>query len=283
MQSLLLGNQYQLAWAEYGLPEGEPVFYFHALSGSRLEACPADAIARDLGIRLIVPERPGYGDSDPQENFSLLDWSDVISQLADRLNLSRFSIIGFSAGGLYALACAHKIPERIKHVTLVGALAPFETDVMQEHFNATFKPLFELAAADPAAARQVLSQLASSAEALLEVMQSEFPASDNAIFAQTHHRQNCLQNLTLALEQGVSGIVNDLRCIVLARPFELNDIQLDIDIWHGRDDKNVGFAVAEYLVKVLPNNVSHLLENKGHCFIFEQWRDILENHKERVK
>ena len=283
MQSLLLGNQYPLAWAEYGLPEGEPVFYFHALSGSRLEAMPADVIARDLGIRLIVPDRPGYGDSDHQEDFSLLDWPDVIAQLADRLNLSQFSIIGYSAGGMYALACAYKIPDQIKHVTLVGALAPFETDVMQEHLNATFKPLFELAAADYSAAIQQAAQLASSAEALLEMMQSEFPASDNAIFAQTHHRQNCLQNLTLALDKGVNGVVNDLRSLTLARPFELNDIHLDIDIWHGRDDKNVGFAVAEYLAKVLPNNATHFLENKGHCFIFEQWRDILENLKSRVK
>ena len=56
-----------LSYAEYGVPGGKPVFYFHGLAGSRLE--PAMLDADDLegaGIRLIACDRPGMGASDFQ-------------------------------------------------------------------------------------------------------------------------------------------------------------------------------------------------------------------------
>jgi pimeloyl-ACP methyl ester carboxylesterase len=55
-----------LAYAEYGDPDGKPVFYFHGTPGSRLEHHPDDAIARERGVRIITADRPGYGHSDFQ-------------------------------------------------------------------------------------------------------------------------------------------------------------------------------------------------------------------------
>jgi pimeloyl-ACP methyl ester carboxylesterase len=282
MKSLLLGDQAQLAWNEYGASDGEPVFFFHGTPGSRLQASPADDIARDLGLRLIAPERPGYGDSDAQEHFDLLDWANSVSLLANNLNLEQFSILGYSAGGAYALACGRKMTERIKHITLVGSLAPFETAVMQQHINAAFKPLYELAAADTHTATQQLSQLASSPEALLEVMQSQLPPCDQAIFSQALFRKNFTQNLALAIRQGVKGTVNDFRNLALPWQFNLEDIYVPIDIWHGQDDNNCGIAVGRYLAEALNSESTHFPENKGHFFLFEQWHEILVNLKRKA-
>lgn len=279
IDSLLLGNQCRLAWAEYGAPGGEPVFYFHGMQGSRLEPSPADAIARDMGIRLIAPDRPGYGDSELPEGFRLLDWPDAILQLADKLQLNQFSIISFSGGGKYALACASKLAERIKHISLVSAPAPFDTEVMQQHLIADFKPLVELAAVDYPAAIQQVSQLATSPEALLDLLLAPLPPSDKATFRQAHIQKHCLDNITLAMKNGINGIANDLRCLALPWQFDLQDIHLDIDIWHGRDDINVGFPVAEYLADALAHSTTHFLENKGHWFLFEQWSNILQRYK----
>jgi len=277
MNVLLLNNKKRLAWNEYGAADGEPVFYFHGTPGSRLEPLPANDIARDLGIRLIAPDRPGYGGSDTQKDFRLLDWPNVISQLADNLQLRQFSILSFSGGGAYALACAHELAERLKHVTLVGSPAPFETEVMQKYINAEFKPLYELSAADYPAAVQQVSQLANPLDTFLEILQATLPLSDKALLEQSDFYQCFLENLTLATRNGVNGIVNDLANIKLPWQFNLEDIQLPIDIWHGREDKNLGFPIAEYLSNTLKNSSTHFLNNNGHYFLFNQWNEILKN------
>ena len=275
MNILLLDNKKRLAWNEYGAPDGEPVFYFHGTPGSRLEAQPADDIARNLGIRLIAPDRPGYGDSDVQDDFRLLDWPDAISQLADELQLRQFSILSFSGGGAYALACAHELAGRINHVTTVGSPAPFETEVMQKHISAEFKPLYELSAANYPAAAQQVSQLANPLDTFMEILQAALPPSDKVLFEQSSFHKHYLENLTLATTHGVNGIVNDLRNLTLPWQFDLEDIQPPIDLWHGRDDKSFGFAIAEYLSNTLKNTSTHFLNNNGHYFLFNQWREIL--------
>lgn len=282
MEIFKLENQYPLSWSEYGAPDGEPVFYFHGMPGSRLEAKPADIIARNLGIRLIAPDRPGYGDSDLQDNFKPLDWPKTITQLADSLSIDNFSILSFSAGGIFALACAHEIPERIKKLTLISCSAPYETDVMQSSIYADFKPLYDLAAADFNAALQQVLQLASSADALLNIYESCLPAEDLEILSNKEFRAQFLDNLTLAISNGVEGFTSDLRCISSPWQFNLEDIQINVDIWHGHKDKNVGFAVAEYLAERLKNNMTHFLKDSGHLFLFNHWYVVLESIKKAV-
>ncbi len=282
MGLLKLNNQTQLSWAEYGLPDGEPVFYFHGMPGSRLEAQHADNIARDLGLRLIVPERPSYGDSDPQENFTPLDWPVILTQLADSLQIDRFSILSFSGGGIYAFACAHTMPERIKHISILSGPAPFETAVMQNTINADFKPLYELAASNFNAAIEHVSQMVTSPEVLFAIMEAALPPEDKAIFNDKHIRKSFLENLTLAIKNGTTGFVNDLRCFASPWGFEFEDIESDIDIWHGDCDKNIDFSAAEYLVAPLKNTSTHFLHNEGHYYFFRDWREILENIKSKA-
>ena len=86
-----------------------------------------------MNIRLIVVERPGYGLSDFAPNRTLLDWPDDITQLADTLGLEQFSVMGYSGGGAYALACAHRLVNRINNVVLLSSAAPFDIpDLMND-------------------------------------------------------------------------------------------------------------------------------------------------------
>lgn len=279
MPHLLPDSEFQIAWSEYGRPDGTPVFYFHGMPGSSLEAMSVDSIARDLNLRLIAPERPGYGDSASRIDFSLQDWPLLISELAEQLKLDHFSILGYSGGGPYALACAHYMPSRINRIVLVSSPAPLSSKVMRQNINADFKPLFELAATDHAAALQQLSPMVASAEVLMGIMQAPLSGSDKTLFEQDEFRKNYLQNLSRAIQQGSSGFINDLRCLYLPWPFDLEDIQLPIDIWHGRNDINIGFPVAEFLTDAMRNASPHFLHNSGHFFIFSHWKEILESLK----
>ena len=282
MDSILLDYRYQLTWNEYGTPDGEPVFYFHGIPGSRLEAYPADEIARTLNIRLIVPDRPGYGASDFQDNFSLLEWPNTVSQLADKLKLNQFSILGYSGGGAYALACAHEIENRIKHIAVVSSTAPFESKAMLNYISPILKPLYQLAATDYDTAIQKVTVLATSPETFLDVLKTKLPQDDKDLFEKISFQKYYLLNLSLAISNGVNGIVNDLRNLTLPWQFNLEDIQPHINIWHGRNNINIGFPIAEYLANKLKNKSTHFLDNTGHYFLFNNWHTILDeliNHE----
>lgn len=63
----------RLAFCEYGDQQGAPVFYFHGTPGSRLEAQLGARMARKYRIRILAPDRPGIGRSDPRPGRKLLD------------------------------------------------------------------------------------------------------------------------------------------------------------------------------------------------------------------
>src|SRR3954465_1668635 len=57
-----VGTHRRISFAQYGDPHGRLVFWFHGTPGGRRQIAPqTDGIATDLGIRLIVLERPGVG------------------------------------------------------------------------------------------------------------------------------------------------------------------------------------------------------------------------------
>ena len=95
-QTMALSDGRMLGFAQYGDPLGKPVFFFHGGAGSRLEH-PAHVCA--VGVRIIVIDRPGHGLSDYHPERQLLDWPLDVAQLADHLQIDRFYVLGWSAGG----------------------------------------------------------------------------------------------------------------------------------------------------------------------------------------
>ena len=122
-----------LGYAEYGAPEGKPVFYFHGFPGSRLDwlLCDASAAA-ELNIRIIAIDRPGMGLSDFKRGREILDWPDDVVELADVLQVDRFAVLGISGGGPYACACAFKISERLTTTAIVCGMGPSEAPGAKE-------------------------------------------------------------------------------------------------------------------------------------------------------
>lgn len=63
----------KLGYAEYGDPNGRPVFHFHGYPGSRLEGRTATKITNFAGVRLIATDRPGMGLSDHKPGRKMID------------------------------------------------------------------------------------------------------------------------------------------------------------------------------------------------------------------
>ena len=78
-------------------------------TSSRNSACACSAV-----------DRPGYGGSTPNPGRLRADWTADALQFIDGMGIERCAVVGYSAGGPYALELAATHPDR---VTGVGVLA----------------------------------------------------------------------------------------------------------------------------------------------------------------
>ncbi|EQD35117.1 alpha/beta hydrolase fold protein, partial [mine drainage metagenome] len=74
--------------------------------------------------RLIVPDRPGYGLSDPKPGRSVQDWSLDALQLMDRLGLGSFYAFGISGGAPYVCAICAAAPDRVQRGAIFSGIGP---------------------------------------------------------------------------------------------------------------------------------------------------------------
>jgi pimeloyl-ACP methyl ester carboxylesterase len=115
-----------LTIAEWGYPDGFPVFLLHGTPGSRF-AGQADASAyAEVGARVIIYDRPGYGGSDRFRGRRVVASVADVSAIADSLGIERFAVSGGSWGGPHSLAVAARLPERVTRAACIAGVAPFD-------------------------------------------------------------------------------------------------------------------------------------------------------------
>jgi pimeloyl-ACP methyl ester carboxylesterase len=233
-------------------------------------------VLHDIGARLVVVDRPGYGLSDFYEGRTLLDWPDDVARLADTLSLDRFAVLGFSGGGPYAAACAYKIPDRTTCTALLGCLAPFDVPTMADSMPPASRGLFETAAQDYRQAEQQFTQLADSPGALFHVMEATAAPVDKKRFSDPGFRQMFLQNMEESCRQGLQGIAYDMSIAAKPWGFDPAEIKTPILLWHGTADANVPVAMGRYLAKTIAQCRARFVPDEGHYLMFEHWKEILQ-------
>lgn len=264
-----------LGYAEYGVANGSPVLFFHGAPGSsHIHADMAD-VAAQLKIRLIAVDRPGYGSSYPHAARTLLSWAADIAALTDALALPRFSIIGFSGGTPYALACAFSLPERVTKVALVGALAPLDIPGVTEGLSPLSSGLFELARTNPGELRNTFASVAPSAAALHGVIQSSASEWEKAVL--NEHQSEFETEFTRTLQSGIEGVASDFILYTGDWKFPLEDIKTETHLWSGTDDCYTPPAMSRYLDSHLPNSRFFTLQGEGHYALYGHWQEILQH------
>jgi pimeloyl-ACP methyl ester carboxylesterase len=253
-----------LGYAEYGDPEGKPVFYFHGFPSSRLDWPLFDVCgsAAELNARIIAVDRPGTGLSSFKRGREILDWPDDVIELADALRVDRFAVLGISGGGPYATACAFKIPERLTATGIVCGMGPPNAPGMKEGGSWTLpgKPWLMR--------RLLLTMLAlglrNSPDRVMLRSKETFSEPDKRLLDQPELAKVFVDSLREAFRSSISGANQD--ALLYARPwrFRLEDITAVIHVWHGEPDLTVTVAVGRYFADTIPNCHATFFEDEGH-------------------
>jgi pimeloyl-ACP methyl ester carboxylesterase len=281
--SIRLPDGRRLGYAEYGDPAGKPVLHFHGTPDSRLEGTlPVVAeTATRLGVRLILPDRPGIGLSDFKPGRAILDWPLDVLALADALNLPRFALMGLSGGGPYAAACAYKIPQRLTRVGIISGVAPPDMPGAMGLLDRTSDgQAVRLGSKSPWLLRLVLAysvfQFRRDPYKLVAQTSSEVSPPDQAALAIPAVAETVVRMTGGAFQQGARGAAWDYT--LLSRPwgFALGDIRLPVSLWHGEDDWICPVEMGRYVAQGIPGCNATYYPGEGHIsLVVNHFADIL--------
>lgn len=277
-QTIQLKDGRSLAYAEYGDPTGRPLFFFHGGNDSRLEGALLHETAQQMGVRVIAPDRPGYGRSTFQSNRTFLDWPDDVAQLANALFIPQFAVAGHSGGGPHAAAVAHALPERLTCVALISSAAPPGSN------NKGMHPMFRMVnffMGHSAKLHRRLTQ--QTADQVLNTPDKFFKQwgmmskADGRLFQNHPGVTNMIAaEMSEALRQGIDAILQEHPLYKRPWGYDLNAITLPVHIWHGLADPQAAPAWSRYLADHIPQAIPYFVPDEGHFSILANCQaDIL--------
>lgn len=276
---LTLPDNRQLAYAEYGIPNGYPVLYFHGAPSSRLEPLIlGDEAITQYGLRLIAPDRPGVGQSDFQANRGFSDWVKDMVFLADALNLNKFSVLGISGGCGYVAACAAQIPERLHTAVIVSG--GWRMDLNKD-LPIISRFMWFLAKRTPRLYQVWLKLLArslkGSPDKLLVRLKEQFPPADYEVLKQSERLKPFCNTTLEAVCRGFKGAAYDVQLYAREWDFSMDEIKMSLTWFHGEQDRNVPVAPIKRVVASMPTVNLVTYPQEGHVsLIINQLETIVK-------
>jgi pimeloyl-ACP methyl ester carboxylesterase len=260
----------KLSYAEYGDPQGKPVLHFHGTPSSRFEgARPSiDEVAKKLAVRLILPDRPGFGLSDFQPRRSFLDWTDDVLELVETFNIDEFSVMGLSGGSPFVAACAYKISDRLAAAGIVSGISPLDAPGAFDGMTSSNRMSYGIARRAPWLLRilnwYIAGLIRKDPDKIVSQMLSELSPPDKASLSQTDVQEVFIKMSNGAFQQGSRGVTWEY--VLFTRPwgFRLEEISMPVYIWHGESDTMCPVNMGRYLANSIPHNQAKFFPNEGH-------------------
>lgn len=275
-QQIKLHDGRILGYAEYGAPEGKPVFYFHGFPSSRLDwlITDPDNSAAGFNVRVIAPDRPGYGLSDFKRGRKILDWPEDVIALADALHIDNFAVLGISGGGPYAASCAFGICDRLLRAGIVCGMGPAGAPGMKDGVSWAIP-------GKPSIIRSAILMLTSMGlgrdpDQFLSKSKETMSGLDGQLLDQPELATLFIDGMREAFRQGTRGANQEAGLYTRPWGFSLEDISAEVYLWHGKQDLNVPPSVGRYVADAIPKCQATFLEDEGHLTLaHNHLREIL--------
>lgn len=279
--TLTLKDGRKLGYLDIGVANGPVVFHFHGHGSSRFEALMLEPAARKHGLRVVALDRPGVGRSDPKDGDRLLDWPDDVAEAAEQLGIARFSVQGMSAGGPYALACAHKLGDRVAACSLISAVPPPEIArragprarrlawwIAYRFPNYLRRRLLQFRPDDPPREDMVEARMLRVAQWL--------GGEDLRLMHIAELRSVLARTMMETARQSGAGNRAEIERLVRPWGFALEDIAVPrMFVWHGDQDRIMPSGPARRMARHLKDCTATFYRHEGHFSVLVNRADDL--------
>jgi len=271
-------NNRSLGVSTYGDPDGFPVLAFHGVPGTRLMFRPAAKIAASLGLRVIAPDRPGFGLSSPQTGRHLKDWLPELGAILDVYKIDRFALLGISGGSPFATVAAARFGRRVAALCLFGPMGPVAD--MAPPALSWYQRHFFLGLAKIPSAMHVLSAAAIqlfrlSPPLAYNIFLKMLPRCDRTIMRTPKLRNLVIEDVRESIIHGGAGICSDVR--IYSQPWEIDYAKITAPtvLWQGLDDTIVPVPAAMRLGELIPRCTVERIPGAGHFWIYDHIELVL--------
>jgi pimeloyl-ACP methyl ester carboxylesterase len=257
-----------VAWTAWGVEGGRRLLQLHGTPGSRVGPTRDLGVYERLNANVVTFDRPGYGQSTPQRDRTILSVADDALAIADRLEWDRFSVLGISGGGPHALAVGVRAPERVLELGLaVGGPPPELVDpddliaINREgrrRAEEEGRESLEAFLAEPA------SQIPSDPLGVIESAMADAPPVDREMLKRADVREVLAASLREAFANGPLGWYDDSWRLSTPWDFDLEDVVVPVHMWYGALDRNVPIRAVEAMAARLTVASFEIIPGAGH-------------------
>lgn len=248
----------------------------HGTPGSRLKFASLDAAAGRHGLRLICPDRWGYGGTDAPAVPVLDDYGDDLVQLADALGLVGFSLLGVSGGGPFAAAAAHRCAARVRSLALVGPVGVFEPGT-SSRVGPFHRLCFQVVGRSPKLVRVLFGAyrrlLMAAPRMAIRLASAKAPAHDRAILQSSGFSTDLAAAFLAGLPPGAIGPAVDMQLFACYER-AAGPLQCHARVWLGTRDGNIPHGPARILAKSIRAEIIELAD-RGHYWLSVEPHDVL--------
>jgi pimeloyl-ACP methyl ester carboxylesterase len=266
-----------MAYAQYGAPDGFPIVNAHGGLACGVEIADADVIAAASGVRLISPDRPGVGLSDPQPGRTVLDWARDVAELLDLVDVDRFAVMGWSMGGQYAAAVGHAIRHRVSRIAIIAGALPLAEPGVFGELPAMDRALTRMSQRAPRPAQQWFRMMRFAAR-LAPTRYGRLAArtlgpADGAVIRDGGFE--LFAAMSRESMRQLAGVVEEYRAWARPWGFAPEDLQVPVDVWAGAQDQLVNSSWPHRLAARIPNATLNIRDG-GHFLAHRYYREIFE-------
>jgi pimeloyl-ACP methyl ester carboxylesterase len=261
-----------LAFAEWGDPNGFPVFSLGGTPNSRFARHHDENDYVKAVARVITYDRPGYGGSDRRPGRRVVDCVEDVAEIANTLGLERFAVTGGSGGGPHALAVAARLPDRVTRAACASSPAPYDAGI---DWLTGMDPLnvreveWALQGEDvyvPELEREAAEALERVAADPSKILGDDWGLSeaDRAALARPEVHDVIREDVAEAVRQGVFGWADDMLAILEPWGFDVSEIGVPTRVIYGPTDVLVPVQHGEWLARNVPGAEVVVEEELGH-------------------
>ena len=249
------------------------ILFFHGFCGSK-EYFPELPDVKDC---IISFDRPGVGDSDTDEYYSMEGFLNNVHSILKSRNVKNVRLAGHSGGGYYAQVYASLFPGEVSSLSLLSSMIPINCPATKELVKGSWKFIRFLSLKAKRLSRSYFrkmaksinknydKQLASNLKTLTEPERKFMEENPELIKA-------VIMN---AVKNEGAGVCHDAYALCVNRESLSIPKSIPVYVWHGDADKDVPFSVTEYYKSEYNVKEIHRIEGLGHMLYLLHWGDIV--------
>lgn len=278
VQIFRLSDGRAFAWRDYGDPQGKPVLGVMQDIGSSLLTRGTDALARDLGLRLVVPERAGAGRSDPHPRFSFAAAAADYVELCRALGLDGLQVVSVVDGAPYGIETARQLGDSVSRILMVSGRVPgpqVEREADSKHLMTLF---WRRISRNPWLSDMMFEMLR------LTLNRAQFDrfskaagsAPADAAYLRTHPEivDFMYEYTSESLAVTARGASDAIRCAARSTPPPTDGMAAPITLWHGaQDSMNTVEEMRAWLGEALTQ--VRVVPDIGRFLAYSHWAEVM--------